>query len=1022
LKQLLRALIVCLALLCGPASIVRAGDVPDWLPRYDLAIRLDTADRLVTVTQRVTWINRHQRPTKELVFNAHGRYEIPDSDVGLLAKMVEILRVAPKEALPFDGPALRFAKVQVAGGSRPEIAQVAAKDGAESRLDFEHPKANPTSLVVPLPHPVGHGEWVIVDVSYTFKIPAKKGRWSQWNEITALAQWLPVLAVYGEEGWRPAPFIPWHQPFHQEAGIYSARITVPSGQKLACSAPIQEAKDLGDGWTQYITAPTPLRDFALVASARFQEEVGQVGDVKIRCLHLPEHAFYAKEMVQTVAAALPVYEKWFGPYPYAQFTIAEACFGWNGNECGGLVLIDDRMFNMPHLAKGYPNYLIAHELCHQWWYNVVGTDGYGETWMDEGLATHYSHRFADMHLGKNNKLLDYPRGLTWLPNIQRDDMRNTGMIGARARGDIHPTVQELPKYGHMVNLMATAYDRGSKVIGMIEERVGQAAFDDFMRQVYRKKQFQILYVADFQKELEAYTGKSWDEFFTHMVRGSGMSDWSVERVEINGAAVPSVSLGRRRKQEAVRVVVHLRQENGMNEPAILGLQMSDGQMMRVPIYPDTPSLKLENPTAHITSTVVPGATAGEDQAVVKVDLELREEPTQIVVDPDRLLLDRDLANNRWRPEARFRLTPLYTQLDEVEVVNVYDRWNFVCGPWLYFSSYEEPWFTRSAIAGFRIGAIRLQEFKGGAFIGLRADDRNVVAGADGLWDHLPHPKTQLGFSVEQSIQTLGPEEVSASRAAVFARYVFMYSSSLFLPPFEYVELFGVAQNRLLPDPRWAIPGARGFDERYGIGVHYHKNLLTPYWDPEGGVAFDATYQYGLPITDDGPFHQIYGQISTVKSFPKWFLSLSDSPVMSWLQESRWAFRVAGAWASPDEGQFFTLGGGDRFRGFDLSERQGSAMWLGSVEWRMPLTRNVCWDICDHVASVRNVYLAPFYDVGDMYANSQSFNSVAHAAGVGLRIDVTWLGLIERTMLRLDVAKTLNNDTPWQVWFGIQHPF
>src|SRR3712207_6976445 len=54
----------------------------------------------------------------------------------------------------------------------------------------------------------------------------------------------------------------------------------------------------------------------------------------------------------------------------------------------------------------------------------------------------------------------------------RSDFRNSSMIGARARGDIHPTVQELPNYGHMVNLMAATYDRGSKVIGMIEERMG----------------------------------------------------------------------------------------------------------------------------------------------------------------------------------------------------------------------------------------------------------------------------------------------------------------------------------------------------------------------------------------------------------------------------------------------------------------------------------------------------------------------------------------------------------------------
>ena len=375
-------------------------------------------------------------------------------------------------------------------------------------------------------------------------LPAKKGRWGQWAGVTTLAQWLPVVAVYDAGGWQPTPFIPWHQPFYNEAGMYTVKVTLPSDQKLAASAPVRKEtevlsvvapqKALGGLWKEIEFEPTCLRDFALIASARFQEWTGEADGVKIRCLAPPEHAFFAKALVETVEQAIPVYNQWFGRYPYKQFTIVEACFGWNGNECGGLVMIDDRMFNMPHIAKNYPTYLLQHELCHQWWYNVVGTNGYAETWMDEGLATYFSHRLADRTMGKNNNLIDFPTGLGWMPNIKRDDFRNYGMVGAWARGEAHPCVQEMPKYGHLVNLTAAAYDRGSKVVGMIEERMGEHAFFDFMRHVYRKYYFRILRVADFQRELEAYTGHSWDDFFRYWVYGAGMCDWAVDRVEIDG--------------------------------------------------------------------------------------------------------------------------------------------------------------------------------------------------------------------------------------------------------------------------------------------------------------------------------------------------------------------------------------------------------------------------------------------------------------------------------------------------------
>jgi hypothetical protein len=128
-----------------------------------------------------------------------------------------------------------------------------------------------------------------------------------------------------------------------------------------------------------------------------------------------------------------------------------------------------------------------------------------------------------------------------------------------------------------------------------------------------------------------------------------------------------------------------------------------------------------------------------------------------------------------------------------------------------------------------------------------------------------------------------------------------------------------------------------------------------------------------------------------------------------LRETRWAFRLGGAAALPLRGEFFALGGGDQFRGFDLTRRQGSLTWVGSVEWRVPLFKDMCLDVCDHLAGIRNL-LAPFYDVGDAYVSGHSMGPTAHAVGVGLRIDVAWIGLIERTIIRFDVAKTIGGDS------------
>src|SRR5205807_1934108 len=214
----------------------------------------------------------------------------------------------------------------------------------------------------------------------------------------------------------------------------------------------------------------------------------------------------ANEILKSVGEAIRVYAQCFGAFPHPQLTVAESYFGWNGNECAGLIMIDERVFGMPHLARGYVQYLVAHETCHQWWYNLVGTNGYCETWMDEALATHFSHRFMTDKHGKNNNLLRFPRGLEWLPNIRRQDYRNYGLLGTIGRGENGPILQDLPKFGHIVNLFSLCYDKGSRIVGMIEERLGEAAFADFIRVVHQRYRYRILRVADFQRELEEYTG------------------------------------------------------------------------------------------------------------------------------------------------------------------------------------------------------------------------------------------------------------------------------------------------------------------------------------------------------------------------------------------------------------------------------------------------------------------------------------------------------------------------------------
>lgn len=1048
-KRRMRSLPKCcsaalaLALLWLTAAPLSAGDLPAWLPRYEIDMHLDVRGHVAHVRERVTWTNHDTLPASELVFNAHAHYSVPKSDIGFLAKSLEILRVAPSEGLSLAA-ALEVDKVTLVPTSGVRVtlglpgpidtASAMQSDQADAPvlpsprklqpppprtfepvpLPFHFRENNDTALVVPLPQPVACGQSVTVELEFTMHLAQKEGRWGQWKGVTFLVNWVPVLAFYDNNGWQPTPFIPWHLPFFNEAGNYSVRVTLACNQRIACSGSIVGAADLGDGMQQVHIEGRGLRDFAFLCCARFIEITGNVGPVRVHCLALPEHEYYAKAIFGYVSDALKTYSAWFGPYAYPDFTIVESYFGWNGNQCGGLVMIDARIFALPHLSGPFVDYLVSHETCHQWWYNAVGVNGYAETWMCEGLATAFGYRLMRQKYGKNDKLLTLPAGLRWLPNIDRETYRYYGLYGTLGRGEGKATVTEFTNFGHLVNLLSMTYDRGGKIVGMIEDRLGEVAFLDFMRHVYCKYQFRILRVADFERELQEYTGQPeiWQEFFQNWLYGAGMTDWCVEKVHVNrcrpliddGAATGAA--GPYEAAHGYKVTVVLHQKAEYNDPTVLGFSVdgSDDYQIRIPVIPQALPMDLPDPPARLEAL--------PDNRVQVVVL-LPYKPTQIAVDPDQVLLDRDPSNNYWKTPIRWRITPLYTQLEETDLTTAYDRWNVILGPWVYGSSYDDPWFTRSSRAGIRAGLYRGQDFDGGAYIAYRPDQRDIVAGVDGLWDHFPWPHTQVGFVAERGLSEDWEGNVS-DRAVLFGRYVFQYGSSLYLPPMQYVEGFSALQDFDLPQPRDLEPGAELFNHQRMLGLHYHIDYLTPYWDPEGGFCFDAVYASGLPILGEHEeFNRVNAQLSYVKSLP-------DG--LGYLSQTRLAARVYGAAGLPNQGYFFTLGGSTLFRGFALEQRQGSDVWLTSLEWRLPLLVGLTWDMLDHTIGLRNVYGAAFTDAGEAFLNGHSVDGVAYDAGAGLRFDMAWFSLIERTIIRFDVAKAFNAQTPVQFWLALEQPF
>ena len=948
------------------SSQERGLTIPAGLPRYDLEARLDLPGRKVLARERVRFTNRSNAATRELVFHVYPRYKVAEGDKLKLLKTMEVLRLSPEESMDEHGRRLTVSAVRVAGRA----------------ADFSFDPNVDTVMIVPLAAPVAPGASVVAEVDFAVELPDFWGRWGSHHDITYLLNWYPVLAHHDAKGWERTPYVPWHQPWHQEAGHYTVRLDLPADQVVASTGRITRLEDGGPGRQILTIVASPARDFALVCSNRFITVERQVGKTRVRVHSFPENQGNAERILDYASEVIPIYERWFGPYYDDEFEVAPSFFGWNGNECSGLVLIDDRVFRLPSAGARYLDHLITHETCHQWFWNVVGTDGYAETFMDEGLVNSFTALRLDEKYGRNAPLITWPSQMSWLPTIGREDLRLAGYYGWKSRGNTGPVIQDLKAMSNLNNLFSLAYDRGGKVVEMVHNRLGPDRFFAFWRKVYQDYAFETFHYADLKRELAAFDpATDWNAFLDGWLIEHKDTDWGIARVTVERTA----------KTDDSRVVtVALKQTGAMIEPTVVLCQCGE-EALRVPIWPDR--VEYDVPGAHVARQA--------DGTSWVVTVQAPAAPSQVLVDPDHALLDAVPDNNRWKPEINWRLTPFMSPLDESAQFQAYDRPSVVAGP--FIDSY--------ARGGFKVGAQRADQWSLTAWAGTEPALREAIFGGQFTVYHFPWPKWSAGLFYEEGLYNFyNDKRHSGGRA--FLRYRLLESPSFLIDDQGFIEFyFGTGYEF------WAGDDGRPVNTGTldAFGARYHLSTLFPYWDPVSGRVIDVSAEYGNRAYGSSiNYYRVTAEYGFVRPFPEGWGRLS---------KSRFAFHVYGGIGGPDTAQLFRLGGGRRLRAVDLTQQTGNAVWVSTFEWRFPVWRDMDVDLADHVVGFRNLLGAVFYDVGQSFYLGRA-NPIVHGVGVGLRIDTALFAFLERATIRIDLAQPVGLGPKYGpvLWFGLNQVF
>jgi hypothetical protein len=434
-------------------------------PRYSLIASVNPESRRITAQMRLEYTNSHQTTLSRLSF-----------------------RLYPNATSIYGGGELTVER--------------AVQDNALLQTELSE---DGTILFIFLNSPLAPGKTVDLSLNFRAQIPALSsqgyGIFSQNGEVTSLAGWYPLLAPYSD-GWKTPPVPQVGDAMFAETSFYEVRLAAPAELKLASTGTVI-GKETREAQTTWHIVSGPVREFAVALSPQFEILERRQGDTILRLYTLPSRnpATSAGEGLNIFEEAFNLFSEQFGPYPYRELDMVETAVSIGGYEFPGMVYVDDDL-RVQEPFDRY-QYLAAHELAHQWWYNLAGNHTINEPWLDEAHASYAGVLYFEQVEGK-------PAGERFLANWEATD-------GTRESGD-PPVNSSALEFSSWAPYRRTVYVHGALFIEELRQEMGDEKFFEFLRKYQETYRYQIASTADYLALAEEVAGRQLDPTFTAWLR------------------------------------------------------------------------------------------------------------------------------------------------------------------------------------------------------------------------------------------------------------------------------------------------------------------------------------------------------------------------------------------------------------------------------------------------------------------------------------------------------------------------
>ena len=225
---------------------------------------------------------------------------------------------------------------------------------------------------------------------------------------------------------------------------------------------------------------------------------------------LPNDLSKAKEDWKDVPRMMDFFERTFGAYPFDSYGMVEVPIR-GAMEHQTMTSISSRLVTGDHTY----DYIVVHELAHQWWGNLVTLADWRDIWLNEGFASYCEALY-----------IEHTQGVSALQGYM-EAFKERYLSEVNQRGDF-------PIYDPVYLWGATVYQKGAWILHTLRWTVGDTLFRRILRDYGQTFSYSSADTRDFIRVCEQISSSDVQPFFDQWVFGAGMielsASWEVTQV------------------------------------------------------------------------------------------------------------------------------------------------------------------------------------------------------------------------------------------------------------------------------------------------------------------------------------------------------------------------------------------------------------------------------------------------------------------------------------------------------------